>query len=257
MTGFGTLHPEDFAPGSVVTDPNDNGLPQIVTAVTATALETTDAPPPVIDVPNFSQAVGQADSSHSGQMVAQDLTVGVNAGKDIADGTAFIAPIMGNIHGASLTKTGNYLAGVIGEDSITGTQATTVAKGGVIGIVADGVSASDGAIIAILDGDGGGATTPLAMFKCVKLNSTANNNPQYGLDLLSAVSGFLALVPSKADIRMADDVCILHGSGAPVDGTTGADFAGPGSEYVRTGTGDHYYNTNTKASPTWKLVTHA
>lgn len=201
-----------------------------------------------------------ADATYAGsasfQPVASDLTLEAAAGKN-SPNSAFLAAIMGNLHGADLTKTGNILAGTIGEDSVTGTQATLFAKGGVIGIIADGVSASDGAVVALLDGDDGGTTTPFAMFKAIKLNSTSGNNPQYGLDLLSAVSGFLALVPTKADIRMADDVCILHGSGAPTDGVTGANFAGPGSEYIRTGTGDHYFNTNTKASPSWKLVTHA
>jgi hypothetical protein len=256
MSGFGTLHPTDFAPGSIVTDPTGDGQPQIVTAVNPNDLDTTDAPQPVGQVPNINQPVAQANGTHSGQMVPADLTVGVDAGKDSPD-TAFIAPIMGNIHGDSLTKTGNYLGGVIGEDSITGAQATLVAKGGIIGIVADGVSVSDGAVLAILDGDGGGATTPLAMFKAIKLNSTGGNNPQYGLDLLSAVAGFLALVPSKADIRCANDLCFLQGAGAPTNGVTGANFAGTGSQYVNTTAGDSYINAGSKAVPAWKAITHA
>jgi hypothetical protein len=45
----------------------------------------------------------------------------------------------------------------------------------------------------------------------------------------------------------------------PVDGTsgTGAGTAGKGSRYTDTTNGNLYLNANTKASPTWKLVTRA
>lgn len=149
------------------------------------------------------------DTTYAGtasyQPVAADLTLGAAAGKNAPD-SAFLAPIMGNLHGDALTKTGTMLGGVIGEDSVTGAQATQFVKGGVVGIVADGVSASDGPVVALLDGDSGGVTTPGAMFKAKKLNSTPGNNPQYGLDLYSHESGFLPLAPTKGDIRMSSGV---------------------------------------------------
>lgn len=45
----------------------------------------------------------------------------------------------------------------------------------------------------------------------------------------------------------------ISGSGAPSNGTsgTGAGLCGPGSTYTRLSNGVKYYNTNTKASPTW------
>jgi hypothetical protein len=45
-------------------------------------------------------------------------------------------------------------------------------------------------------------------------------------------------------------------AGAPTSGTsgTGNKFAGPGSTYTNTSTGDKYINTNTKASPTWEIL---
>lgn len=53
-------------------------------------------------------------------------------------------------------------------------------------------------------------------------------------------------------IRLANSVIwALQGSGAPSNGTTGANIAGPGSLYIRTSNGAIYANTNTKASPTW------
>lgn len=47
---------------------------------------------------------------------------------------------------------------------------------------------------------------------------------------------------------------LLDGTGAPVDGTTGAGDAGPGSRYTDASTGDTYLNIGTKASPVWVLV---
>jgi hypothetical protein len=51
------------------------------------------------------------------------------------------------------------------------------------------------------------------------------------------------------------DVAELIGAGAPVDGMTGAMVAGPGSRYTDITNANLYINGNTKASPTWKLVT--
>lgn len=57
----------------------------------------------------------------------------------------------------------------------------------------------------------------------------------------------------------ASDVVDITGAGAPVDGTSGsgAGVAGPGSRYTDTTNKNLYINANTKASPTWKLVTRA
>ena len=52
-------------------------------------------------------------------------------------------------------------------------------------------------------------------------------------------------------------VLFITGSGAPVDGVSGTEAgnAGPGSLFIDIGTGNHYRNTNTQASPTWTLTT--
>jgi hypothetical protein len=77
--------------------------------------------------------------------------------------------------------------------------------------------------------------------------------PDYGFDM-----GQLTGV-NKADARLLNNVAILTGNGAPTDGTsgTGANVAGPGSLYIDYTNANHYINANTKASPTWKLVTRA
>jgi hypothetical protein len=61
-----------------------------------------------------------------------------------------------------------------------------------------------------------------------------------------------------SDIAAAD-VVDLSGAGVPTDGTsgTGAGTAGKGSRYTDITNGNLYLNANTKASPTWKLVTRA
>lgn len=89
----------------------------------------------------------------------------------------------------------------------------------------------------------------------VRANSYAyakNATPTYGIDL-SNVS------PGGAEIKLTNNVCIITNGGAPTDGTsgTGAGFAGPGSLCIDYTNSNHYINANTKASPTWKLVTRA
>lgn len=64
-------------------------------------------------------------------------------------------------------------------------------------------------------------------------------------DILSRVFG------KVGGLLLPGNVVVMTGSGAPVDGTTGAGYAGKGSFYIRYGTGAVFVNTNTKASPTW------
>lgn len=56
----------------------------------------------------------------------------------------------------------------------------------------------------------------------------------------------------KSGIRTGNNTGIFNTTAAPVDGTTLAGVAGPGSLLMRTN-GSVYVNTNTKASPTWTL----
>jgi hypothetical protein len=167
--------------------------------------------------------------------------------------------MMGNIHGDSLLKTGDYLAGVIGADSITGVKATKYPKGGVIGQISDGVTDSDGAVVAEIDGDSG-LTKANAAFKGMMRNSTAGSGFDYGLDLYDPAFGsYKPLAILKALLRTPNQVCVLEHSGVPVDGVagTGAGFAGPGSLCIDYAGKKMYINGNTAASPTWKIFTSA
>ena len=58
------------------------------------------------------------------------------------------------------------------------------------------------------------------------------------------------------NIGLGDDIMVMRGSGAPVNGTsgTGVNQAGPGSFYIRLSNGAVYTNTNTISSPTWSQV---
>jgi len=194
---------------------------------------------------------------HSFQNVGPDLIVSSNVGSNVSGDPKFVADIMGNIIGDSLTNAANYLAGVIGAYSLTGTRASTYPCGAVLAQISDGVTNADGAVVAYVDGDSS-VTKANAAFKAMSNNSNAGSGFSYGLDLTSpAHDGYNALAILKADIRMTNDVCMLNGAGVPTDGTTGAGFAGPGSMYVDTSGKNVYINANTKASPTWKLVTRA
>jgi hypothetical protein len=56
---------------------------------------------------------------------------------------------------------------------------------------------------------------------------------------------------------MEDDVVVMVDAGAPVDGTTGDDFAGPGSMYIDITNANLYIQTSLITTPVWKLVTRA
>jgi hypothetical protein len=59
---------------------------------------------------------------------------------------------------------------------------------------------------------------------------------------------------TKANIRMEDDVVVMVDAGAPVNGTTGDNFAGTGSLYVDSTAGKLYINTGAISNPTWIVV---
>jgi hypothetical protein len=47
----------------------------------------------------------------------------------------------------------------------------------------------------------------------------------------------------------------MNGAGAPVDGTTGHNYAGPGSMYIDTTGANAYIQTSLITTPVWKLIT--
>lgn len=206
----------------------------------------------VFDNPTYNAA-------GSYQNIESDLTLGTAAGTSDAGDSDFLAPIMGNIQGANLTKTNNYIGGGIFHYTVTGTNASVYPVGAVLAGIGDQTTTADGAVVAYIDGDGG-VTTANAAFKYMMNNSTAGSGVDFGLDLFSAAhSGYLEAAILKADIRLSKEVCIFQGAGVPTDGVagTGNGFAEIGSLYLDRTNGNAYLNAGTKASPTWKLVTRA
>lgn len=196
-------------------------------------------------------------STGSYQPNAADLTLSATAGKDLVDGTAFLAAFMGNLFGAVLTKTGNYLAGVIGALSVTGTKAAKMGVGGVLGIIMDGVTDADGAFVAILDGDSA-VTRANAAYAVKSNNSTLGSGFNYGVDLQGAAhDGFSVLAYAKAAVRLDNNVVVISGAGVPTDGTTGDDYAGPGSLYIDITNKNAYIQASAISTPVWKLITRA
>lgn len=198
--------------------------------------------------------------SSSYQILAPDLELDAAAGGTDGD-PAFLAPVMGNLLGDALTATGNYLAGLIGAISVTGAKATKYPAAGVLGIAMDGVTDIDAIICALIDGsDPSAQTNARAAFGVRMINNHASSGVEYGLDLYDAgdtdiMSSAEPFKVTKAIERTPAQICRLEGSGAPVDGTTGDNFAAKGSTYIDTATGLAYLNTGTAADPVWKRIT--
>jgi len=184
------------------------------------------------------------------QPVAIDLTLDAGAGKDNPN-TAQLGPIMGNLHGDALTKTGDYLFGVRGAYSITGSGAATQPKGALLGSIEDGSVDANGAVVAWCDGDSA-VTQAGAAFKVRNRNSVPNSGFDYGVDLADAAGdGFPAVAYRTADIRLSSLVVVLSGA---VDPSAGAGVAAPqGSLYLRTngGAGTTLYVKEGAADTAW------
>jgi hypothetical protein len=193
------------------------------------------------------------------QNIAADLELDAAAGSDDGTDTSFIAPIMGNVLGDSVQGEGNYMAGVIGAISVTGAD-SDYPTGGILGIVMDGVTNVDGAVVAVIDGsDPSAETRARAAYAVRMLNNNADSGVDYGLDLYDAGSPHFTgtgedFTVDKAEIRTSKEVCLLNDAAAPVDGTTGDNFAGPGSLYIDTDAPALYMNTGSKVAPVWSEV---
>jgi hypothetical protein len=162
----------------------------------------------------------------------------------------------GQVFGSNLSSTATYYVGASGRYLITGTNASTFAKAGAMGVVGNTTTTADAAVMAWMDGDGG-TTTARAGFGIGMTQSTGTSGFDYGMDLnlQDAVGGGGSVQPyKKAEIRLSNDVVVITGSAAPTDGTTGDNFAGPGSLYVATSNGKLYIQTGLITSPTWVVV---
>jgi hypothetical protein len=160
------------------------------------------------------------------------------------------------------TTTHNYMAGVAGEFAVIGSYSNTALMAGVIGIINTNTLSGDAAVMAFMDGDAG-VTTCRSAFGVAMAQTTGGSGFEYGIDLkmqdpVLDGGGPSGVIPyTKANIRMEDDVVVMVNAGVPVDGTTGDNFAGPGSMYIDSTGANLYLQTGAITSPVWKLVTRA
>jgi hypothetical protein len=160
------------------------------------------------------------------------------------------------------TTTHNYMAGVAGEFAVIGSYSNTAVMAGVMGIINTNTLSGDAAVMAFMDGDAG-VTTCRSAFGVAMAQTTGGSGFEYGIDLkmqdpILDGGGPSGVIPyTKANIRMEDDVVVMVNAGVPVDGTTGDNFAGPGSMYIDSTAANLYLQTGAITSPVWKLVTRA
>lgn len=199
------------------------------------------------------------------QPVAVDLNLDPAAGTSDAGDSSFLGAIMGNVLGAILTKTHNFIGGLIGALSVTGAKGSDLQVGAVVGIVMDGVTEADGAVVAVIDGgDPSSVTRANAAFAARMNNNDAGSGVDYGLDLYDPgrdetlyTGGGEPLAIAKAIIRTPSQVCVMEGAGVPVDGTTGDNFAAVGSIYIDVTNAEAYINAGTITDSVWKKITRA
>lgn len=200
-------------------------------------------------------------STASFQPVAIDFTLAATAGKDHPN-TAFLAPIMGNLFGSNLTKTGNYLGGLIGMYSITGTNADDYPHGAVLAGIGDGSTTADGAVVAWIDGDSA-VTQAGAAFKVRNRNTLPTSGFNYGLDLSSAsTSGYPAVAYRIAETRFSNGATTFTGAAttraalrAEVDAKISPANVAIGSPYFSTAGKMYLKVANAGADTDWERVT--
>lgn len=258
-----------------------------VATITTNGIASTVSSAPVV-IRQSDGLVSVNTSAYAGatsrQALSGDLNVAAGAGTSASGGHAYLNGGMGNvILNGNMTGTKNTVTGLVGKYDITGTNASTYPKGGVVGEVGGAKagqvsSGSDGAVIAVLGGDEGPVQSRAAFtvdFENTGAHAIGTSYFQFGLDLQGpgAHSGYMSGRYEMGFMRLGGaynnagvvetvaDVCVLSGTAVPTDGTsgTGAAQCGAGSLYIRqSGSASKIYiNGNTKASPTWKLVTSA
>lgn len=173
-------------------------------SLTANQFVYSNSTPAIATEPSLTYHGSTYSSASSFQPIGIDFTLAAGAGKDVGTGTSYLAPIMGNVlNSAALTKTGNYLGGVIGAYSITGVRASTYPAGAVLGQITDGVTQADGSFVAYIDGDSA-TTTATAGLKFLYNNSTAASGFDWAVDAYGAShDGFQAVNFKKGFARIA------------------------------------------------------
>ena len=198
----------------------------------------------------------------SGFYARVEPTVGFGSSTYVTPGEAF--SVFGRVQcgtpfSATPSTTFNHMAGAVGEFAVIGTYANNGLMAGVMGIINTNTLSGDAAVMAFMDGDSG-LTTARCAFGVAMAQTTGGSGFEFGLDLkmqdpVADGGGPSGVKPyTKANIRMEDDVVVMVDAGAPVNGTTGDNFAGTGSLYVDSTSGVLYINTGAISNPTWVVV---
>lgn len=169
----------------------------------------------------LASTVTTAAGAHSFQSLSADTTLEAGAGSSDGSSPKYLAAIMGNLFSSSMTTDANYLGGIIGAYSVTGTKATTYPAGAVLGQITDGVTQADGAFVAYTDGDSS-LTTARAAYTVMNNNSVPGSKFAVGLDLQGVThDGFPAVSYSTGEIRFSNgtyitvsgDTIVFHNTG--------------------------------------------
>ena len=219
------------------------------------AMDQTGKPVRLVQTNGRIEVNGTYDSlTASEQAFMGDLTL---SGTSLGKTGGYVGGGMGHVKGAStVTAAGNngsQTAGLIGKYSIAGTGYTPgYLRAGVLGEVS---GTADCAICAVAsDSTNQEAITIHSLFGVDHQMGFGASKINWGLDLFATSHDvYTSKTYTKGDIRMGNEICILNGSGAPVNGTsgTGANDCQTGSLYIRSADGALYSNTGTKSSPTW------
>lgn len=190
------------------------------------------------------------------QPVAVDLNLAAGAGTSDAGDTSFLGAIMGNILGAALTKTHNFIGGLIGALSVTGAKGSDLQVGAVVGVAMDGVTEADGVVVAVIDGgDPSSETRVNAMFAARMNNNDAASGADYGLDLYDEgrdetlyTGGGLPLPIAKGQIRFSNGAwLVMLDTAITANSTlTSAPAGSLGFTNHATGRGKMFYADGTK-----------
>lgn len=188
---------------------------------------------------SITYAADEYADDGSFQPIGPDLNLDPAAGTSDVGDSAYLATIMGNVLGDTLTKTKTIIAGLIGKFSVLGAKLSTYPWGGVVGEIGDGVEGADGAFVAVLGGDSA-QTNARAAFTVDNQNSTPGSGFDYGLDLLGVDhDGYGPVVYDVADIRFSDGT--TQSTAAVASGTIALETATPSTgdgietEFVFTG----------------------
>lgn len=169
--------------------------------------------------PNYVQET--YGDSHSHQSYSADLTLGTRAGSADGSNPKYLAAAMFNLFGADMIADADYMGGVIGAYSITGTKASTYPTGAVLGQITDGVTDADGAFVAYIDGDSS-LTKARAAFTVMNNNSTGGSGFHWGVDLKGAThDGYPAVAYIDGELRFSNgtyitvsgDTIVFHNAG--------------------------------------------